>query len=110
MQEIKVYVSPVRQLIEDPENAMHIDLLSRGEFPQRAVTGQQSPAARFGNRKRKGVGGRKLDMLTIYNRRPQHFNRCQFLDPQAKLYQPVTKFTNELSCEEQVGHGKLEWQ
>lgn len=110
MQAINVYMRPVRQLIEDPKNAVHIELLGRGEFSQRAVPRQQSPAAQLGDRKRKGVGGRKLDMLTIYYGCPQNFDWCQFLDPQAKLYQPVAKFTEELSCKEQVGHSKLEWQ
>lgn len=110
MQATKVDMSSVRQLIEDPENAVHIKLLGRGEFSQRAVPRQQSPAARLGDRKRKGVGGRELDMLTIYYSCPQNFGRCQFLDSQSKLYQPVTKFTKEFSCKEQVGHSKLKWQ
>jgi hypothetical protein len=37
MQAINAYMSPVRQLIEDPENAVHFELLGIGEFSQRAV-------------------------------------------------------------------------
>ena len=90
MQAIKFYERAIGQLIKNPQNAVHFDLLGRGEFSQRAITSQQTPAARFGDGKCKSVRCGKLDMLTVYYGCSLHFARCKFFDPKSKTYQSVT--------------------
>jgi len=52
-------VSSIFKLIDQPQNAMHVETLFESELPQAAIAGQERPPADRCKRECKSVGDRK---------------------------------------------------
>lgn len=110
MQPFEANMVAVRKLVEQPEDAMHTDLLGNSQFAERTVARQQPPSARLGDCESEGIRNRQPIMLTVNGGRTSQLDGCQFLYSQAELYQPVAEFTDKFPCIEKVRHSKLERQ
>lgn len=65
MQAVKANVVAVRELIEQPEDSVHVNLLGNRKLTKCAIAGQKPPSAGFSDGERKSVRNRKPSILAI---------------------------------------------
>lgn len=65
MQAIEAYMIAIRELIDQPEDTVHIEPFSESKRAQGAITRQQSPPTRFSYGERKCVWNRELGVLPV---------------------------------------------
>lgn len=70
VQSVKGDVVAVRELIEQPEHAVHFDPLCKSEFPQTSIAGEQCPLSGLSDGESKSVRGRKARVLAPNSGRP----------------------------------------